>query len=497
MSAVSNIYLIIFLPLISSILCQLLSKKFLPFSIALSTCGLLIFFISKAFLDVLAYKEFGNEFESSIISLALEFKIDIVSIVFLSLVVFLKTIILFYYRSDIEESLNEKAKKNFYSVYLLSIFALLGIFTTNNLLNLFLFLEIYAFSFFAISAISSDKRVIKSLFQYFSINSAASLLTIFCFLVIYLTLGEVNFDNISEDMQLVPNLWFLEIIFTLLLLSFVAKFFPFQLHLRNFHSVEPCARFLSVHSLFIKSNVGIFVILKLLYVMFGNVDLFKNLDLSPLAIFISLILIFYSAIQIYQQRNLKMIALYFCLNNLGFILACIALKTTESMQSLLFYSLNFSLVNLFIFIFSAFLERHFDSSEIDKIYLIKEKYLSLALPIKLLLLFIAAFPLSILFFANWYLAYAALGFGFEMFLLVALIVSNFAQVNFVIKIFSAFSSESEDKEAEEMPDLGIKKYQFYLLSFWIFVIAAFALVFAAGMLNVVSLNFALSFAIMS
>ena len=57
--------------------------------------------------------------------------------------------------------------------------------------------------------------------------------------------------------------------------------------------------------------------------------------------------------------------------------------------------------------------------------------------------------------------------GFELFLLVALVASNFVQINFAVKLISAFSvenvSEGSDGE-EEMPDLGVKRYQFYLLS---------------------------------
>ncbi len=499
MSAVSNIYLIIFLPLLASLLCQLLDRKFLPFTIAISSSALLLFFIGKAFLDVSFYKVIGNDFELSPISIALEFRLDIIGVTFLSLIVFLKTVILFYYRGDIEESLTEDSKKTFYSVYLLNLFALVGIFTSNNLLNLFVFLEIYALSFFAISAIYNDVEIAKSSFKCFCLNAAASLLIVFCFLVIYLVSGDLNFVKISQDLQIIENKWFLELVLLLLLAAFLIKFFPTQLHLKSLNSSDSMARFLAVDSLFIKTNIGIFVILKFIYFIFGKAAIFKSFDFTPLVILISLILIFYSAIKLYQQLsqngNLKKIATYFCLNNIGFIIACMALKTTDSLQSLFFYILNFSLINLVIFIFAAFLERNFGNAEIDKISLIRKKYFSLAFPIKLFLFFIASFPLSILFFANWYLACASMNIGFEIFLLVALVASNFVQINFVIKLISAFSDkvviEETSDVVEEMPDLGVKKYQFYLVSFWFLVIAAYGSIFALAVTNNLSLDFAL------
>ena len=109
-----------------------------------------------------------------------------------------------------------------------------------------------------------------------------------------------------------------------------------------------------------------------------------------------------------------------------------------------FFKINFFFTgfHLAIFIFAAFLERNFGNAEIDKISLIRKKYFSLAFPIKLFLFFIASFPLSILFFANWYLACASMNIGFEIFLLVALVASNFVQINFVIKLISAFSDKN-------------------------------------------------------
>lgn len=495
MSAVANIYLIIFLPLLASLFCQLIDRKFLPFTIAISSCALLLFLIGKAFLDVSAYKIIGNDFELSPISIALEFRLDIVGVSFLSLIIFLKTVILFYYRGDIEESLTDDNKKTFYSVYLLNLFALVGIFTSNNLLNLFVFLEIYALSFFAISSISNDVEITKSSFKYFCSNAAASLLIVFCFLVIYLVSGDLNFSKISQDLQIIENKWFLELILLLLLTAFLIKFFPTQLHLKSLNSSDSMARFIAADSLFIKTNIGIFVILKFIYFVFGKAAIFTSFDFAPLVILISLILIFYSAIKLYQQSNLKKVAAYFCLNNIGFIIACMALKTTDSMQSLFFYILNFSLINFAIFVFAAFLERNFGNAEIDKIPLIRKKYFSLDLPIKLFLFFIVGFPLSILFFANWYLACASMNLGFEIFLLAVLVFSNFVQLNFVIKLISAFSAEIVVEEAsetvEEMPDLGVKKYQFYLLSFWFLVIAAYGSIFALAVTNNLSLDFAL------
>jgi formate hydrogenlyase subunit 3/multisubunit Na+/H+ antiporter MnhD subunit len=273
-------------------------------------------------------------------------------------------------------------------------------------------------------------------------------------LAVYLTFGELNFDKVAENFALISSRHsgFLAMIFTLLILALVIKFFPFWLYFEKLKSSNLLANFLVMDSLFIKTNIGIFLLLKFVYFFFGNKLVFGSFDFSSVLIFLSILLIFYSAIKLYQQKHLKFIAAFFCLNNLGFIFACMALQKTESLQAMFFYILNFSLVNLLLFIFASFLKRYFASSSIGRIWLIRKHHFLLVLPLKILVFFIAAFPLTILFSANWYMAFSSFRLGFEAFLLIGLIISNFAYVSVAMKLISSFFAPKIDESLLETFD---------------------------------------------
>lgn len=223
--------------------------------------------IVKIFPSILTYKEIGNDFELSPLSIALEFKLDLLGIIFLALLVFLKIVILFFYRSDFEKMLDEKTNRIFYSVFLLRLFSLVGIFTSNNLLNLFIFFEIYAFSFFATSSISRDSELLKSSFRYFCLNAVSSLLILFSFFAIYLLCGDLNLDHLKDIMPLIAKISpaFITTIFCFLSIGFFIKFFPFWLYFKNIRSTNLIANYLTVDSLFIKTNIGIYLLLKFIY----------------------------------------------------------------------------------------------------------------------------------------------------------------------------------------------------------------------------------------
>jgi len=233
MSIISATYLIIFLPLIASLLCQIINKK-TPLFLIVSTCFLtMLLLVAQLFPEIFQAQEFISDFELFPLSIALEFKISKDVAVFVFAIILLKFIIFIYYQGEIKNFLDQKNSRIFSSVYLLNLFALIGIFTSNNLLNLFFFFELYAYSFFAIFSISKDIEIAKLSFRYFCLNAAASLLILFCFLIIYLTFDSLNLDVIKRELINFQNIKFFIIIASFLAIGFVIKFFPFWLYFEN------------------------------------------------------------------------------------------------------------------------------------------------------------------------------------------------------------------------------------------------------------------------
>ena len=487
MNTISYLYLLVLAPLIFSVLCQVFSIKKSSFWLTIFCCFSLFVLMAKIFPQITTFKTIGNDFYLSLLSLSLEFRIDIVGYVFLLLVLFLKMVILLFYHSDVEQLLSDKNSKIFYSVFLINLFGLVNVFTTNNFFNLFVFLEIYAFSFFAISALSKDSELLKISFRDFCLNAAASLMILFCFLVTYLVFKKSSFDHIVTDSSMFEGHGSLLpiSILVLLVVAFAIKFFPFWLFFDKMKSGNLITNFLIAESMFVKGAVGIFLLLKFIYFYFGSKLIFAGFDIHYPLIVIAIILITFSAIGVYQQKHLQSICAYLCLGSLGFVIAGIGLNTEYSLRSVFFYVMNFSLVNLFIFTFATFLKKHFDTSSISKISAIRGVGFVYLFPIRAMTFFIAAFPLTPLFFANWNLVYAGLNPGFEASILIGLVAANFAYADLAIRfIDEAFG----DSESEPLEKGKFDESQF--LSFWILLIVIAASVFLAVFANNLSEQFA-------
>ena len=92
-----------------------------------------------------------------------------------------------------------------------------------------------------------------------------------------------------------------------------------------------------------------------------------------------------------------------------------------------------------------------------------------------------------MFFANWYLAFASMKIGFEIFLFVGLILSNFVQVTIALKFANSLFLNDKAKEA---PQFVLQDYRFYLMSFWFLIAAIYSVAMLSGVLNNFSLRFA-------
>lgn len=484
MSAIGNIYIIIFLPLICSVFCQLFIQRTVAFAIAFMSSLMVLLLSGKALFDVLTFQNLANDFNLSHVSLALEFNINSLSLTFLLLTLFIKLVNLFYYRRDIQLLLSSQNDQNFYSVFLVNIFSLIGIFSSNNLINLFIFLEIYAFTFFAISSIANNVEIAKSSFKYFCFSAASSLIILLCFLAIYFVLGDLRFEQVHQDLPLIEDKTFIKALLFLLFGAFLFKFLPFIFYIKNIKNSENFSNFFITDSLLIKLNMAIFLFLKFSYCIFADLELSPIFNFQACAIVLSFVLALYASFKVYQQTNLRVIAIYFCLSNVAFIIACIALRSIESMQALFFFMCHLCLVNFAILIFASFLQKTFHNSNLNQIAKIKDQLL-LILPFKLLLFFILAFPLTILFFANWYLAYAVLKPAPEAILLVALIVANLAQLRFIANVLNIFYQ----KQAED-DIISFELTATQTITGWLLVVVLYASIFALAAMGKLSLNFA-------
>jgi formate hydrogenlyase subunit 3/multisubunit Na+/H+ antiporter MnhD subunit len=486
----SNIYLILFLPLILALICQgISSQKPYAFFTALASCIILLALSLNGLIDVMNYGEMTSNLTNQIIAITTEFRVSALEIIFLIFLLFVKIISLWHYFSDLKNSLESNNGNAFYAVFLLNIFGLIGIFTTDNFFNLFIFCEIYAFTFFAISNLTSNRDLLGLSFNYFCLNAAASMMLIFGIIVIYLMSDQITISQIVLAAE-VKNFPMSGIASLLILIGFVIKFFPLWLFFGKLRSRILISNFIIAESLFTKILVGSFLLLKFRHFFITGLAPI-GINFQAVLIFFAAILIIYSSIRTFTTSDLRLISVYFGLNNLGFIILSLTNTGEEFLQSGFFYLLNFVTVNLFIFSISSFLKRYFDSSFLEEFYSLNDrKNYFVTAPVKILIIFISALPVSFLFFANWHFAIASLDLKlWAIFPFGLLALAIFSQLNFGLRLVTVLFTKNENiQQANPLNLQNFVKYR-YLALFWFLIATICILPFALDFLTDLSLKF--------
>jgi multicomponent Na+:H+ antiporter subunit D len=487
---ISNIYLIIFLPLISALFCQLFQFKNSSFIISILNYIILFILILKIFPDILIFEKIKNDFELSKLSIGLEFSLDIIGIFFIIILVLIEFLVLLFYRENIKSLLNSKNQTNLYAVLLVNLFSLIGIITTNNLFNLYLFIEIHSFALFSLATISYNYKLLKITFKSYCLNIISSILILISFFALYLAFGEVNFDKIVANTYLLPanKLWFLMGILFLLSIAFITKFFPVWQFFENIKTSNVIGNFLIIDAFFIRIIIGFYLCLKFIHFFFGNSFLFSSFELSKIMIIVGFIIIIYSSLKVVRYNNLKIICVFFSLSNIGFIIASIGIHSIESMQSLFFQLINFSLVNFFIFLLASYLKNNLNSDSFGNAYnkLISNNFL--ILPLKLMIIFISSFPFTLLFFSNWYLLISVIEYDLKIIILIAIFIAGYSQLIICTRIYAQMKfTENSNKFITKQT--GQNYIQIFVL--WIMVAIILSLLILSSALNNLSLKFAL------
>jgi len=492
LATTSSIYVLIILPLISSLLCFVSRHRGVNYFIYIASAILSLIIILSLSLKTVVFGKIVNDFEISAISIAQEFQLDILSLFFLLVITYIKLITNSLYRFNIESSVSEESNQKTYAVLLLNIFAINSILLTNNIFNLFIFCEIYIFTFLAICSASNDSKVLKSAFTYFCFSSASTLLFLLSFIVIYLCFGETNFNKIVDNFALISeeNYWYLFLILFSIFLAIILKFFPFWVFYDNIKSKNSFSDLVITEIFFVTCLIGIYLALKFIKSFFGNNLLFVKFNYDLLLIFISIIIISYTSIKIVKEKHLKLIAIDLSLITLGLILITLAIQNTNSLKALFYFIINNACSNIILFILAIYIKKNYKTSSIEQVNFSYKITYFVSLFLKIFISFVIGLPFTLLFFANYYLTLSIMDYNYKIVIIVLLAITNFAYFKLGLNLFRVLYLREDHDQQNSFNLCKFNNKKTLQLAFFLNLILIFLLMFNINFLEKFSNKFA-------
>jgi multicomponent Na+:H+ antiporter subunit D len=280
----------------------------------------------------------------------IEYKLDSLNIFFIIIVSFIAIITTLWSKASLLNEIGQSRARYFNSVFLLSLSGALGILITNDLFNLFVFLEVSALTTYILIAMTQNKKSALAAFNYLVVGTVSASFYVFGVGILYLLFGTLNAEDLIHKIYTYPNTPMLMLAIAMITIGIVIKIalVPVAFWLPSAYKTAPTAvaAFLSGTA----TKVAIYMFLKVVITVIGrdaNVNLSVILNIILIMAIVSM---FVGGIIAVKQYDLKLLLAFSSISQMGFIMLGFAMFNVEGISAGFFSILSHSLIKTGLFL---------------------------------------------------------------------------------------------------------------------------------------------------
>ncbi len=410
-----------------------------------------LLFISSVFLLILIRDvrdngafvyNFGN-YESYI---GIQYSVNIFSAFMSFFVITLALIIMIFSTKDIDHEISRQSISQYYTLVLILLFSMVGMIFTNDLFNMYVFMEILSLTSCAIISVKSKKENYLAALRYLVLNTIGSLSVLLGIALLYMVSGHLNMSLMGQSISLIWQLYPTNILiatgFMLVGFAIKAAVFPMHIWLPDAHSNAPTPSSALLSSLVVK--IYVFAVYKILFDVLGK-DIVVGLGIpGVIAVFAASGMLFGSIFAI-GQKDIKRMLAYSSVAQIGYIFLGLSLMTEAGLAAGLFHVVSHGLMKTALFLSAGSIIYYRNKRDIRQL-----DGIGVEMPVTMVVFAIAAMgmigiPGTNGFMSKLYLSFAVLGAGQPLLLGVILLSSYLNAVYYLPIIISAFLKEPKSK----------------------------------------------------
>ncbi len=420
--------IVVMLPIISSVFVMLIRNNSVNWLI--STTASLITSIASIMMYLQVSKN-GN------ISYAMggweppvgiEYRIDEFNALFVILISIASFLILIYARHSLNGELKENKISTFYSMYLLCLGGLIGILSTGDAFNAFVFLEISSLATYILISMGSDRRALLSAYQYLIMGTIGATLYVIGVGLIFVLTGSLNLYDISiriQELEIYRPLY-ASLAFITVGIALKVALFPLHAWLPNAYAYAP-----SVGTAFLSSTatkVAIYLLIKYLFLVYGYDVVYSNKIFVFVIIGLSILAMFGASLIAIFQSNLKKLFAYSSVAQIGYITLGIGLANHNGLIGSTVHIINHSIIKAAIFLAIGCIVFKTKISDTHQLAGLGKKMPVIAILLTISSLSLIGIPGTVGFISKWYLIIGALEQGWWLVVLSLAISSLLALI---------------------------------------------------------------------
>ena len=353
-----------------------------------------------------------------------------------------------------------------YPVLLLfSILGMLVMISANDLIVLYISIELQSLSLYVLVALRKDSiKGAEAALKYFILGSIASAVILYGCSMVYSVVGTTNYELIKQfsDQSFDNLILSLGLVLIISGVAFKLSAAPFHMWTPDVYEGSPTS--VTTVLITLPKLAALIVLVNLLLYPFQN----QTITWVPILIIISILSMAIGSISALKQDNLKRLFAFSTIANIGYVMIGLASVNDEAIKASFLYMFIYTLATLGVFSFIMILRREDRQLvTVSDIYGISRSKPLLTLSVAILLLSLAGIPPFGGFFGKLFVFTAAIEAG-KLYLAIAGVIFSVISAYYYLKIIKTMYL---DESGEEL------SYNLDQKQFFVIILMAFLMLF--------------------
>ena len=384
----------------------------------------------------------------------IEYIIDDASAFMIVLISLMGVFATIYAFESLKKEINKKSQSRVYGMWLLALGGLLGLVTTGDAFNLFVFLEISSLSSVTLVALGSknDKRALTAAFNYLLIGAVGATFYVIGVGLLYSVTGTLNIADLTIKLSELAdnNSVKAGISFIIIGLMVKAAIFPLHIWLPSAYTFAPSA--VAVLLTATATKAALYVLARILFTLLYNTDEFTVIILQWVLLPASIVAIFFGTIRAIFEKDIKKLLAFSSLSQIGYITIGLTLGTASGIMASFIHIANHSMMKAALFMGIGAISIKFNQSiKMNNLNGLYQLMPITSICLTIVILSLLGIPLTIGFISKVYLLKAVFSHG-NWPILFIIVLTSFLALGYAWKMIENIWMKQPDNK-----DLLIKE----------------------------------------
>jgi multicomponent Na+:H+ antiporter subunit D len=239
----------------------------------------------------------------------------------------------------------------YYTCFLLTLSAMMGMVATNDFFNLFVMVEVTGIGACALVAAKGEKLSTEAALRYLLLSSTGAAFLLFAIGFVYQITGNLNMSYVAAELlrarEQYPIIIWVAISFFTIGLGLKAAIFPLHIWLPDAHSSAPSPSSAILSGLVVK--VYIVSIMRIYFLVFGF-DLFTGSYMRHIILIMAALAILFGSFFAFVQVNLKRRLAYSTVAQIGYIFLGFGLGTVWGITAAMLHIIIHAFMKVCLFL---------------------------------------------------------------------------------------------------------------------------------------------------